>query len=52
MKMTSRCKGRGKDNGPDRVSEYILTYKRNKYRKFNLLLLQNLSMCEMRTLQL
>ena len=35
-----------------RVSEYILTNKCQKYHKFNLWLLQNLMMYQMRTLQL
>ena len=37
-------KGKGKGNGLDRVSEYILTYKCYRNQKFNLWLLQNLMM--------
>ena len=38
----SHHRERDKDNGLDRVSEYIVTYKCRKNHKFNLWLLQNL----------
>ena len=38
----SHHRERGKDHGLDRVSEYIVTYKWQRYHKFILWLLQNL----------
>ena len=38
-------------NNLDRVSEYTLMHKCQKYHKFNLQLLQNMMMFQMRTLQ-
>ena len=48
----SHHRKRDNGNGPDRVIEYTLTYKCHRYRKFNLWLLHNLMMYQMRTLQL
>ena len=53
MMMISHHKERGKGNGLDRVSEYILTYKCRKNHKFNRWLLQNLMMrYQMRIVQI
>ena len=43
---------KGKSNGLDRVSEYTLTHKCLEYHKFNLWLIQNLMMYQMRISQL
>ena len=53
MMMISHHKERGKGNGLDRVSEYILTNTCRRNLKFNLWLLQNLMMkYQMRILRL